>query len=115
MSKLKDTIKEEIKQELGDIIYEKAKAEVKHKISSRYRRFKKRVLSFFGYSNTRSQQIEEVEKHLVQSQTPIASDTVLGIIELFTVNYASALTEFTTNVLTSSPQKKPIITEKTEE
>lgn len=115
MSKLKDSIKEEIKEELGDIIYEKAKAEVKHKINSRYSHFKRRFLSFFGINNTRDQQLEEVEKHLDEQQTPIASDTVLGMIELFTVHYATAIAELSTNILTSHTEKKKVNTEKQEE
>lgn len=115
MSNLKDSIKEEIKEEIGDLIYEKAKAEVKHKISSRYRRLRNRVLSFLGIRNTRVQQIEEVEKHIVEEETPIASDTVLGIVELFTVNYVATFAELTTHVLTTAQEPKKTPTEKTEE
>lgn len=103
MNKLKENIKEEIKEEIGDIIYEKAKAEVKQQVQDRYHSLTGRLLAFFGIKGTKRQKIREVEKEIRKDTTPIASDAVLGIIELFTINYLTSVVELTTQVLASKP------------
>lgn len=106
MGNLKEKIKEEIREEVGDIIYEKAKEEVREKIKTKYQSFTDRMLSFFGFRETKRQKIRRIGEEIRDDQNLVASDTVLGMLELFTVNYALSMVKLASSTVSAKPEKK---------
>lgn len=95
MGKFKDSLKEEIREEVKDIVYEKAKEEVKNKVQTKYDSFRNRFLSFLGIGETRRQRIDKISKEIQEQEDFIISDSVLGILELFTIEYGKTMAEMT--------------------
>lgn len=99
MSKFKESLKEEIKEEVGDLIYEKAKQEVKQEIKSRTGSAYSRFLAFFGIQRSRKKAIDELSGEIQQQDEIFMSETTLGILELFSLNFGRAAIEITAGVV----------------
>lgn len=93
MSKFKESLKEEIKEEVGDLIYEKAKTEIKEEISERYQSTLDRVLGVFGIRRKRKEAIEKASQEIKQKEELLMSQSALGIVELFTINFGRTALE----------------------
>jgi hypothetical protein len=74
-----------------DIVYQKAKEEIKSKIGEKYQSVKRGVLSFLGIRNTTRQTIDQISEEIKESHNPILDDQVLGVLELFTGGYYNSL------------------------
>ncbi|MFZ9029014.1 MAG: hypothetical protein ACO2Z9_08360 [Crocinitomicaceae bacterium] len=99
MSEIRKHIKEELKEEFGDLVYEKAKAEVKERFWSRYYAFTDRIFAFFGYTEPRRKKIEKISEEIKADTHLTSSDTVLGMMELFTLHYANSAVELLTSMV----------------
>jgi hypothetical protein len=106
MGKFKETLKDEIKEEVGDLIYEKAKEEIKLKVKSRYRTILNRVFNIFGFRKTKRQQIQVVTAEITQNESVAMSNSLIGIIELFTVNYAKSAFDIAGSVISKPSHGK---------
>lgn len=93
MSEIRKHIKEELKEEFGDLVYEKAKEEVKDRFWSRYYAFTDKIFAFFGYTEPKRKKIEKISEEIKAETNLTSSDTVLGMMELFTLHYANSAVE----------------------
>ncbi len=93
MSEIRKHIKEELKEEFGDLVYEKAKAEVKERFWSRYYAITDKIFAFFGYNEPQRKKIERISEEIKADTGLTSSDTVLGMMELFTLHYANSAVE----------------------
>ena len=93
MSEIRKHIKEELKEEFGDLVYEKAKAEVKERLWSRYYAFTDKIFAFFGYTEPQRKKIDKISEEIKADTHLTSSDTVLGMMELFTLHYANSAAE----------------------
>lgn len=116
MSEIRKHIKEELKEEFGDLVYEKAKAEVKERFWSRYYAFTDKIFAFFGYTEPQRKKIEKISEDIKADTHLTSSDTVLGMMELFTLHYANSAVELmATMVADAEPDLASKIELKTED
>jgi hypothetical protein len=99
VSKIRKHIKEELKEEFGDLVYEKAKEEVKERFWSRYYTITDKIFAFFGFTAHKRKEIEKISEELKAENQLTSSDTVLGMMELFTLHYANSAVELMTTML----------------
>lgn len=112
MSEIRKHIKEELKEEFGDLVYEKAKAEVKERFWSRYYAFTDKIFAFFGYTEPQRKKIEKISEDIKADTHLTSSDTVLGMMELFTLHYANSAVELMATVVGADAE--PELTSKME-
>ena len=93
MSEIRKHIKEELKEEFGDLVYEKAKAEVKERFWRRYYAITDKIFAFFGYTEPQRKKIDKISEEIKTETHLTSSDTVLGMMELFTLHYANSAVE----------------------
>lgn len=99
MSKFRETLKNEIKEEVGDLIYEKAKAEVKQKINDRFQSSLTGFLRFFGINRKQKESINTISEELKANEELFMSKTTLGILELFTLKFAEIAINISSSTL----------------
>ncbi len=105
MGRLREEIKKEIRDEVEDIVYEKAKEEIKSKISEKYHEIKGKIFNFFGIKETQGDKIYRISEEIKKTQNPVLDDQVLGVIELFTLNYARTLVELMSSTVREEADK----------
>lgn len=106
MSEIRKHIKEELKEEFGDLVYEKAKAEVKERFWSRYYALTDKIFAFFGYKEPQRKKIEKISEEIKADTQLTSSDTILGIMELFTLHYADSAVELISTMAGADPEPK---------
>lgn len=87
-------VKDKIAEKIGDIIYEKAKEDVKSKIRASINNFKQKVRSFFWLRESKRQKIERISTEIKEKQSTVIEDNVLGIMELYTVHFILTMVNF---------------------
>jgi hypothetical protein len=112
MSEIRKHIKEELKEEFGDLVYEKAKAEVKERFWSRYYAITDKIFAFFGYTEPQRKKIDKISEEIKADTHLTSSDTVLGMMELFTLHYTNSAVELMVTMVGADAE--PDITSKIE-
>lgn len=100
MARFKEEIKKEIKEQVGDIVYEKAKEELRNRLKSKYNTTVDKLLSFIGIGETQRQKITRISEEIKKSDNHVLTDQVLGIVELYTINFAQSMVEIASTVAT---------------
>lgn len=106
MSKFKDSLKEELKEEVGDLIYEKAKKEVRSKINERYESGVDKLLGFFGIHRKRKKAIEQISAEIEDKRDISMSETGWGILQLFSMEYLRAGVEITLSIVSKNEHEE---------
>ncbi len=106
MGKIKDEIKKEIRNEVKDIIYEKAKQEVKDRVETKYRSIRSRIINFLGLAEPQSDKIYRISQEIKKTKNPVLDDQVLGIVELYTLNFGESLIELFGSTMSQSKDSK---------
>ena len=100
-------IEDEIAEKIGDIIYEKAKEDIKSKIRASINNVKQKVRSFFGLKESKRQKIEQISTEIKEKQATVIEDNILGIMELYTVHFVLTMVYFLGVSTSDTPKKEP--------
>lgn len=106
MGKFKESLKEEIKEEISDIVYQKAKEEIRTELKSRWRRIVDAIRNFFGLGESKSSKVDREAEKVQQNGDIFIDDSLLGILELFSIEYGKTMAELTSSVVAGSADKK---------
>lgn len=87
-------VKDKIAEKIGDIIYEKAKEEVKSKIRASINNAKQKVRSFFSLKDSKKQKIDRISTEITEKQSNMIEDNFLGIIELYSIHFVKTIVFF---------------------
>lgn len=84
-------IKDKIEDKIENIVYKKAKEEIEATARGYFKSLVDKVFSFFGWEETQAQKIERISKEIQEKKDVLLDDSVVGVIELFTMNYVNAI------------------------
>lgn len=87
-------IKEKIADKIGDIIYKKAKEDVKSKIRTSINNVKQKVRSFFRLKESQKQKIEKISTEIKEEKSKTIEDNVLGVLELYSIQFVKTMVFF---------------------
>lgn len=84
-------LKDKIEEKVEDIVYKKAKEEIKSTVRSYIDAFIGKIFSFFGWEETQAQKIKRISKEIKEKEDIRMDDNVVGILELFTLTYVQTM------------------------
>ena len=99
-------IKDKFAEKIGDIIYEKAKEDIKSKIRASINNVKQKVRSFFTLKESRRHKTDRISIEIKEKQSTVIEDNVLGIMELYTVHFVLTMVNFLGVGISDIPKKE---------
>lgn len=101
-------LKKQIQDKVEDVIYKKAKEEIEHTARSYFQSLMDAVMSFFNIEESQERKIDRISKEIQGEKDVMLNDNVVGIVELYTLNYIKSLTTLLgVNIEEESKDLKP--------
>ncbi|MDX1798434.1 MAG: hypothetical protein R3255_07285 [Candidatus Lokiarchaeia archaeon] len=101
MSDLKDKIEEKVE----DIVYKKAKEEIKFTLKSYLESLVAKAFSFFGWEESQEQKIKRISKEIKEKEDIRMDDSVVGMVELFTLTYIQTMANLLSFSVSDEPEE----------